>query len=75
LLGCDISDDGLAVLVSAFEEIKAFKTAGLKDNAFSVQGYLALASNLPNVKGLRQGDFLIHLSCRRCWKSFERTLL
>jgi hypothetical protein len=29
----------------------------LEENTFSVQGYLELASSLPNVKGLRQIDF------------------
>jgi Ran GTPase-activating protein (RanGAP) involved in mRNA processing and transport len=57
LNNCGISDDGLVVLVSALEENKTLKTVDLEDNAFSVQGCLALASSLPNIKGLRRIDF------------------
>jgi hypothetical protein len=38
------------------------ETIDLEENTFSVQGYLALASSLPNIKGLRQIDFLLTIS-------------
>jgi Ran GTPase-activating protein (RanGAP) involved in mRNA processing and transport len=57
LLGCDISDDGLAALVSALEENETLQVVDLESNDFTNEGYLALASSLPNIKGLRQIDF------------------
>jgi Leucine-rich repeat (LRR) protein len=57
LMDCHISDDGLAALMSALEENETLEFLDLKGNTFSVQGYLALASSLPNIKGLRQIDF------------------
>jgi Ran GTPase-activating protein (RanGAP) involved in mRNA processing and transport len=46
-------DDGLVALMSALEENESLEYLDLKDNAFSVQGYMALASSLPKIKGLR----------------------
>jgi Ran GTPase-activating protein (RanGAP) involved in mRNA processing and transport len=57
LIECRISDDGLVALMSALEESETLEFLDLEDNAFSVQGYVALASSLPNIKGLRQIDF------------------
>jgi hypothetical protein len=57
LINCGISDNGFVALVSALEENEILETIDLKDNAFSVQGYLALTSSLPNIKGLQQIDF------------------
>jgi Ran GTPase-activating protein (RanGAP) involved in mRNA processing and transport len=57
LVHCGISDDGLAALMSALEENETLEYLNLKENTFSVQGYLALASSLPNIRGLRQIDF------------------
>jgi Leucine-rich repeat (LRR) protein len=57
LIGCSISDDGLVALMSALEENETLEFLDLKNNAFSVQGYLALAASLPNIKGLRRIDF------------------
>jgi Ran GTPase-activating protein (RanGAP) involved in mRNA processing and transport len=57
LNNCNISDDGFVMLVWALEENKTLETIDLKDHAFSAQGYLVLASSLPNIKGLRQIDF------------------
>jgi Ran GTPase-activating protein (RanGAP) involved in mRNA processing and transport len=57
LFNCDISDDGFAALMSALEDNETLETVGLDDNDFSVRGYLALASSLPNIKGLREMDF------------------
>jgi Ran GTPase-activating protein (RanGAP) involved in mRNA processing and transport len=54
---CGISDDGFAALMSVMEENETLETVTLENNAFSVQGYLALASSLPNIKGLRQINF------------------
>jgi Ran GTPase-activating protein (RanGAP) involved in mRNA processing and transport len=54
---CGISDDGLVPLLSALEENETLETVNLAHNAFSLQGYLALASSLPNIKGLRQINF------------------
>jgi Ran GTPase-activating protein (RanGAP) involved in mRNA processing and transport len=55
--GCGISDDGLVALMSALEENETLDDLDLVENTFSVQGYMALASSLPNIKGLRQIDF------------------
>jgi hypothetical protein len=52
-----ISDDGLVTLVSALEQNETLETINLIEGSFSAQGYLALASSLPNIKGLRQIDF------------------
>jgi Ran GTPase-activating protein (RanGAP) involved in mRNA processing and transport len=57
LFNCHISDDGLAALMSVLTENETFEAVNLEDNDFSVRGYLALASSLPNIKGLRQLDF------------------
>jgi Ran GTPase-activating protein (RanGAP) involved in mRNA processing and transport len=54
---CGISDDGLVPLLSALEENETLETVNLAHNAFSLQGYLVLASSLPNIKGLRQINF------------------
>jgi hypothetical protein len=54
---CDISDDGFVELMSALEENETLETIDLELNDFSVRGYLALASGLQNIKGLRQMDF------------------
>jgi Ran GTPase-activating protein (RanGAP) involved in mRNA processing and transport len=43
--------------MSALEENETLEYLELKENNFSVQGYLALASSLPNIKGLREIDF------------------
>jgi Ran GTPase-activating protein (RanGAP) involved in mRNA processing and transport len=56
LINCRISDDGLVALMSALEENETLENLDLEGNTFSVQGYLALASSLPNIKGLRQID-------------------
>jgi hypothetical protein len=48
---------GLGALMSALEENETLEYLDLEENTFSVQGYLALASSLPNIKGLRQMDF------------------
>jgi Ran GTPase-activating protein (RanGAP) involved in mRNA processing and transport len=55
---CDISDDGLVALMSSLEENETLEFLDLQRNTFSVQGYMALASSLPNIKGLREIDFL-----------------
>jgi hypothetical protein len=57
LTECRISDDGILALMSALEENETLEFLDLDNNAFSVQGYLALASSLPNIKGLRHIDF------------------
>jgi Ran GTPase-activating protein (RanGAP) involved in mRNA processing and transport len=57
LIDCQISDDGLAALMSALEETETLLFLDLEENTFSIQGYLALASSLPNIKGLRRIDF------------------
>jgi hypothetical protein len=57
LINCGISDDGLAALVSASEENETLETVDLQLNDYTDQGYLALASSLPSMKGLRQIDF------------------
>jgi Leucine-rich repeat (LRR) protein len=62
LFTCDISDDGFVALMSALEENETLETIGLDGNDFSVRGYLALASSLPNIKGLRQLDFSLTIS-------------
>jgi Ran GTPase-activating protein (RanGAP) involved in mRNA processing and transport len=62
LIGCGISDIGLSALVSALEENETVEVVELDDIYFSVRVYLALASSLPNIKGLRQLDFLLTTS-------------
>jgi Ran GTPase-activating protein (RanGAP) involved in mRNA processing and transport len=62
LYNCIISDDGLVALMSALEETETLETVNLKKNPFSFQGYLALASSLPNITGLRQIDFALTTS-------------
>jgi Ran GTPase-activating protein (RanGAP) involved in mRNA processing and transport len=57
LCHCDISDDGLVALMSALEENETLEIVELDDNFFTARGYLAVASSLPNIKGLRQIDF------------------
>ncbi len=57
LSSCNISDDGLVALMSALEENETLDDLDLYKNTFSVQGYMSLASSLPNIKGLRQIDF------------------
>jgi Ran GTPase-activating protein (RanGAP) involved in mRNA processing and transport len=57
LINCRISDDGLAALVSALQENEILETVELGLNVFSAQAYLALASSLQNIKGLRQIQF------------------
>jgi Ran GTPase-activating protein (RanGAP) involved in mRNA processing and transport len=57
LVDCDISDDGLVALMSALEENETLERLDMKENSFSAQGYLALASSLPNIKGLRRFNF------------------
>jgi Ran GTPase-activating protein (RanGAP) involved in mRNA processing and transport len=62
LHNCGISDDGLVALMSALEENDTLYDLDLTDNAFSVRGYMALASSLPNIKGLRQISFRCNAS-------------
>jgi Ran GTPase-activating protein (RanGAP) involved in mRNA processing and transport len=57
LFECDISDDGLMALLSALEENDTLYELDLGENVFSVQGCMALASSLPNIKGLRSIGF------------------
>jgi Ran GTPase-activating protein (RanGAP) involved in mRNA processing and transport len=57
LFDCHISGDGLVTLMSALEETETLLYLDLEDNDFGVPGYLALASSLPNIKGLQQIDF------------------
>jgi hypothetical protein len=57
LRGCGISDDGLVALMSALEENETLEYLDLECNTFNVQGYMALASSLPNIKGLSQINF------------------
>jgi hypothetical protein len=52
-----ISHDGLVTLVSALEDNETLETVNLIEVIFIAQDYLALASSLPNMKGLRQIDF------------------
>jgi Ran GTPase-activating protein (RanGAP) involved in mRNA processing and transport len=52
-----MSDDGFVELMSALEENKTLETFDLELNDITDQGYLALASSLPNIKGLREIDF------------------
>jgi Ran GTPase-activating protein (RanGAP) involved in mRNA processing and transport len=59
LFNCDISDDGFVALMSALEENETLESVDLRDNVFNVRSYLALASSLPNIKGLRQIDFAL----------------
>jgi Ran GTPase-activating protein (RanGAP) involved in mRNA processing and transport len=54
---CCISDDELVTLLSALEENETLENVELDENDFSVQGFLALASSLPNIKGLRRINF------------------
>jgi Ran GTPase-activating protein (RanGAP) involved in mRNA processing and transport len=77
LICCDISD-GLAAVVSALEEIKTLESVDLKDNAFSVHGYLALASGLPKYQRSTTGRLIVDAGIhsighadRRCWKGFK----
>jgi hypothetical protein len=57
LINCRISDDGLVALMLALEGNETLETIDLEGNTFSARGYMALASSLPNIKGLRQIDF------------------
>jgi Ran GTPase-activating protein (RanGAP) involved in mRNA processing and transport len=57
LFECGISDDGLMALMLALEENETLEKLDLEENTFSARGYLALASSLPSIKGLRQIDF------------------
>jgi hypothetical protein len=57
LNGCGISDDDFVELMSALEENETLEDIDLAGILFDVQGYLALASSLPNIKGLQQIDF------------------
>jgi Ran GTPase-activating protein (RanGAP) involved in mRNA processing and transport len=57
LVKCGISDDGLVALSSALEENDTLEYLDLDSNTFSARGYLALASSLPKIKGLRRIDF------------------
>jgi Ran GTPase-activating protein (RanGAP) involved in mRNA processing and transport len=59
LFKCGISDDGLVALMLALEENETLEELDINGNTFSAWGYLALASSLPSIKGLRQ----IHFSC------------
>jgi Ran GTPase-activating protein (RanGAP) involved in mRNA processing and transport len=64
---CGIFDVGLVGLMSALEENETLDVLNLENNAlqysaFSVQGYMALASSLPNIKGLQQIDFSLTTS-------------
>jgi hypothetical protein len=56
LIDCGISDDGFVALVTALEVNDFLETIVLENNVFGDQGFLALASSLPNIKGLRQID-------------------
>jgi Ran GTPase-activating protein (RanGAP) involved in mRNA processing and transport len=51
---CNIFDDGLVALMLALEENDTLEVLGLDENTFSARGYLALASSLPKIKGLRK---------------------
>jgi hypothetical protein len=57
LIDCAINHDAFVALMSALEETETLETIDVKRNYFTDQGYLALASSLPNIKGLRQIDF------------------
>jgi Ran GTPase-activating protein (RanGAP) involved in mRNA processing and transport len=54
---CGIFDVGLVALMSALEENETLDELDLLKNTFSVQGYIALASSLPTIKGLRHITF------------------
>jgi Ran GTPase-activating protein (RanGAP) involved in mRNA processing and transport len=54
---CNISDDGLVALMSALEDNETLEELELEENTFSGRGYRALASSLPNIKGLRKISF------------------
>jgi hypothetical protein len=54
---CGISDDGFAALVSVLEKNETLENIGLESSHVGARGYLALASSLPNIKGLLQIDF------------------
>jgi Ran GTPase-activating protein (RanGAP) involved in mRNA processing and transport len=54
---CGISDDGLVALMSALQENETLDDLDLIKNTFSLQGYMALASSLRKIKGLRYINF------------------
>jgi Ran GTPase-activating protein (RanGAP) involved in mRNA processing and transport len=62
---CKIDDDGLVTLVSALEQNTALHILDFGYNCFGERGLMALAENLPIIKGLQQitfagdGSFLI----------------
>jgi hypothetical protein len=64
LANCSILNDGFAALVSVLEENETLETLKLEDSSADcgAKGYLALASSLPNIKGLRQIDFSLSTS-------------
>jgi hypothetical protein len=57
LNNCGITHDGFAALVLVMEEDETLENIELGGNRVGAQGYLALASSLPNIKALRQIDF------------------
>jgi Ran GTPase-activating protein (RanGAP) involved in mRNA processing and transport len=57
LADCGMTDNGLVALMSVMEENETLETVEFESNRFSVGGYLALASILPNIEGLRKIQF------------------
>jgi Ran GTPase-activating protein (RanGAP) involved in mRNA processing and transport len=60
LCRCGIDDVGFVALVSALEQNTSLQILIL--DAFDERGFVALAESLPNIKGLRQLDFMANAS-------------